>query len=183
MKMLIVLGLIAFAVIWGTFAFSISPIAPGGLSVPAPQYWESLGKVANRVESSTPAFLLGQISPTGFPLYYPFVLLVKTPLPTVIFLVIGVVSLIIRRRREDIAAWVPPLLLMLAAMFSGLNLGYRLILPGLPFALMIAGQGSQALLTGIIGPRSHGSTEEKDTEARQRRPVLRGRTSPPFSRL
>ncbi len=73
-------------VIWGTFAFSIGPITPGGLAVPAPQYWQSVGKVANRVESSTPAFMLGQISPTGFPLYYPFVFLVKTPLPTLILL-------------------------------------------------------------------------------------------------
>ena len=73
--------------IWGTFAFSIGPLTPGGLPVPAPQYWESLGKVANRVELSTPAFMLGQISPTGFPLYYPFVFLVKTPLPTLILLV------------------------------------------------------------------------------------------------
>jgi hypothetical protein len=45
------------------------------------------------------------------------------------------------------AAWFPPLLFMLAAMISGLNLGYRLILPVLPFALMIAGQGAACVLT------------------------------------
>lgn len=158
-KMLIALGLAAFVVIWGTFAFSISPIASGGLSVPAPQYWESLGKVFSRVESSTPAFMLGQISSTGFLLYYPFVFLVKTPLPTLILLVVGTVSLVVRRKREDIAAWFPPLLFMLAAMIGGLNLGYRLILPVLPFVLMVAGQGSTALLTGIVKPWRRGDTE------------------------
>jgi hypothetical protein len=54
---------------------------------------------------------------------------------------------------------------MLAAMISGLNLGYRLILPVLPFALMIAGQGCQALLTGIIEPRSHGGTPKSLNKA------------------
>ncbi len=145
-KMLIVASLAAFVVIWGTFAFAIGPVTPGGLAVPAPQYWESLGQVANRVESSTPAFMLGHISPAGFPLYYPFVFLVKTPLPTLILLCAGAASLIARRKREDVAAWLPPLLFMLAAMISGLNLGYRLILPVLPFALMIAGQGAASVI-------------------------------------
>ena len=36
---------------------------------------------------------------------------------------------------------------MLAAMFGGLNLGYRLMLPVLPFALMIAGQGAASVAT------------------------------------
>jgi hypothetical protein len=140
-------GVLALIVIWGTFAFSIGPIDPGGPIVPAPQYWQSLSDVRTRVELSTPAFMLRQISASGFLGYYPFVFLVKTPLPTLILLLIGGVSLIMRRRREAVAAWLPPLLFMLAAMFGGLNLGYRLMLPALPFALMIAGQGADELLT------------------------------------
>jgi hypothetical protein len=180
-KMVTALGLAALAVIWGTFAFSLGPIAPGGLAVPAPQYWESLGTVFNRVESSTPAFMLGHISSTGSPLYYPFVFLVKTPLPTLVLLVAGAVNLIARHRREDIAAWFPPLLFMLAAMISGLNLGYRLILPMLPFMLMIAGQGTAAILTGIIRPRRRGAGQpaamrtraDTETDAKNA-PWLRG---------
>jgi hypothetical protein len=160
-KMLIVLGLAAFVMIWGTFAFSISSLSPGGFPVPAPQYWESLGKVANRVELGTPAFMLDQISPTGFPLYYPFVFLVKTSLPTLILLMVGIVSLIVRRRREDIAAWFPPLLFMLAAMFSGLNLGYRLILPVLPFTLMIAGQGAANVVTISLKGERRGESRNR----------------------
>ncbi len=160
LQMLLVLSIAAFVVIWGTFAFSIGPLASGGLVVPAPQYWESLGKVATRVESSTPAFMLDQISPTGFLQYYPFVFLVKTPVPTLVLLTIGIASLILRRKREDTAAWIPPLLFGAAAMLGGLNLGYRLILPVLPFALMIAGQGGNAVIIGIIKPQRHGGTEK-----------------------
>jgi len=144
----LLVGLLALIVIWGTFAFSFGPIDPGGPSVPAPQYWQSLNGVRTRIELNTPAFMLGQISSTGFPGYYPFVFFVKTPLPTLIFLAIGMISLVRRRRRrEDAAAWFPPLLFLLAAMFGGLNLGYRLMLPVLPFTLMIAGQGAHELLT------------------------------------
>ena len=142
----VLVGVMALSVIWITFAFSVGPIEPGGLSVPAPQYWQSLSGVRTRVELSTPAFMQGQISATGFLGYYPFAFLIKTPLPTLILLVIGVISLVRRRSREDVAVWLPPLLFMLAAMFGGLNLGYRLMLPVLPYALLIAGQGVNAVL-------------------------------------
>jgi hypothetical protein len=138
-------GLLALMVIWGTFQFSIGPLSPGGLLVPAPQYWQSLSAVRTRVELSTPAFMLGEVSPGGFLSYYPFVFLVKTPLPTLIFLVLGAITLIIRHCRADVSAWLPPLLFLLAAMLGGLNLGYRLMLPVLPFVLMIAGLGASVL--------------------------------------
>jgi hypothetical protein len=146
-------GLLALIVIWGTFQFSIGPLAPGGLPVPAPQYWQSLGAVRTRVELSTPAFMLGQVSATGFLGYYPFVFLVKTPLPTLIFLALGLIALVARHRRADVSAWVSPLLFLLAAMFGGLNLGYRLMLPILPFALIIAGLGASALVSDRVWGR------------------------------
>ena len=151
----LLVGLLALSVIWGTFAFSIGPLEPGGLWWPAPQYWQSLASVYTRVELSTPAFLLGQVSASGFPGYYPFAFLVKTPLPTLILLLVGGARLVARRRREDAAGWLPPLVFLLAAMFGGLNLGYRLMLPVLPFALMIAGQGVSVLATNA-SPRRVG---------------------------
>ena len=112
--MALLAGLLTLIVIWGTFQFSIGPLAPGGLPVPAPQYWQSLAAVRTRVELSTPAFMLGEVSPTGFLGYYPFVFLVKTPLPTLIFLVLGAIALIVRHRRADVSAWVAPSLFLLA---------------------------------------------------------------------
>jgi hypothetical protein len=147
-------GVLALIAIWGTFQFSIGPLAPGGVWLPAPQYWQSLAAVRTRVELSTPAFMLGEVSATGFLGYYPFVFLVKTPLPTLIFLALGAVALIVRHRRADVSAWVPLLLFLLAAMFGGLNLGYRLMLPILPFALMIAGLGASTLVSDRVWERS-----------------------------
>ncbi|HLF26046.1 MAG TPA: glycosyltransferase family 39 protein [Anaerolineae bacterium] len=148
LKLLIIFGLAAFAVIWATFRFSFGPLAPGGAPLPAPDYWASLTDVRNRVESGTPAFMLGHISPTGFPLYYPFVFLVKTPLPTLLLLGVGLVGLFARRDRRALIVAFPPALFLLAALLSNLSLGYRLIMPILPFALVIAGRGAAALLAG-----------------------------------
>jgi hypothetical protein len=144
-KLLLIFGVLTFAVIWATFGFSIGPIAPGGPTLPAPDYWSSLQAVRTRVELSTPAFMLGQVSASGFPLYYPFAFLIKTPLPTLIFLAIGLFSLIVHRRGQDFAIWFPFGLLILAAIIGGLDLGYRLILPALPYALVMAGRGASAI--------------------------------------
>jgi hypothetical protein len=152
-KLLLIFGVLAFSVIWATFGFSIGPIAPGGPALPAPDYWSSLEVVRTRVELSTPAFMLGQVSATGFPLYYPFVFLIKTPLPTLILLAIGLLSLIVRRRRQECAVWLPFVLLIFAAIISGLDLGYRLMLPALPYAIVIAGRGASAIWNADIHRR------------------------------
>jgi hypothetical protein len=157
LSLLAVFGIAAFFVIWATFGFSIGPVSPGGASLPAPDYWASLGDVRTRVESGTPAFMLGQISPTGFPLYYPFVFLVKTPLPTLLLMALGLIALIGRRDRATIAVWFPPALFMLAAMLNNLSLGYRLILPVLPFALMIAGRGIAVLWARVTTDDTDGT--------------------------
>jgi len=102
--------------------------------------------------------MLGQTSPTGFLLYYPFVFLVKTPLPTLMLAAIGIGRLIARRDRRSIVVWLPPALFMVAAIVSNLSLGYRLILPVLPFVLMIAGSGFDAAVDGITRPRRRTAT-------------------------
>ncbi len=158
LRLLIVFGLAAFLVVWATFAFSVGPLTASGIPVPAPDYWASLGGVRSRVESGTPAFMLGQISPTGFLHYYPFVFLVKTPLPTLLLAAIGIGRLIARRDRRSIVVWLPPALFMVAAIVSNLSLGYRLILPVLPFVLMIAGGGFDAAVDWITRHRRRTAT-------------------------
>src|SRR5512135_2066670 len=70
LKYLLLFGLAAFVVVWATFQFSFGPIDPGGLPLPAAQYWSSLVRVGSRVEASTPAFMLNKISEVGFWGYY-----------------------------------------------------------------------------------------------------------------
>jgi Dolichyl-phosphate-mannose-protein mannosyltransferase len=103
------------------------------------------------------SYLLGRISLTGFPGYFPFAFVVKTPLGTLLLLA-GAVALLglasLRRvrpppdaqRRRD--AWwllLPPLVVMLAGMSSRLNIGFRHILPLVPFIYLLAGYVPEAL--------------------------------------
>jgi hypothetical protein len=135
---LLAVGTLSLVVIWITFDFQIGPLAPNGLPLLAPDYWQSIANVQNRVSASTPAFLNGQISTNGFLEYYLIAFLVKTPLPTLLLFVVGLMALIRRRSRSAVLLLVAFGLFMLAATIARLDLGYRLILPALPFSLIVA---------------------------------------------
>jgi len=152
-KLLVAFGLAALLVIWATFSFSLGPIWPGGPVVPAPDYWASAQKVSQRVESGTPAFMLGRISPTGFLGYYPLVFLLKTPLPTLLCMIVGIASLLRHQQSKLLAIGSLPALFLAVAMLNNLSLGYRLILPILPFVIVLAGRGAAAIsLTRVTRP-------------------------------
>lgn len=120
------------------------------------------------------AFLLGEISLTGWTSYFPFAFAVKTPLGTLALLALafglGIVALAGRRSADGadsmfvaepatgsadppdprsatgsiagavlVAIVAPPLIVMGAAMSSNLNIGYRHILPALPFLYVLVG--------------------------------------------
>ncbi len=135
---LLIVGSIGLGVIWAAFGFQVTPLVPDGLPLPAADYWLSMNAVRDRVASSTPAFLNGRISVDGFWEYYPVAFAVKTPLPTLILTLAGAIALIRRRERRTVALWLPVAVFFGAATLGRLNLGYRLILPVLPFALVIA---------------------------------------------
>ncbi|HET7375386.1 MAG TPA: hypothetical protein VFK30_01685, partial [Anaerolineae bacterium] len=64
-----------------------------------------------------------------------------TPLPTLLLGLIGLASILKQRSmRQTTVAWLPPALAMAAALFSPLAIGYRHILPVLPFVIILAGQ-------------------------------------------
>ncbi|MGC9335495.1 MAG: hypothetical protein ACP5JJ_15190 [Anaerolineae bacterium] len=85
-----------------------------------------------------PAFLMGERSGDGWRAYFPIALAIKTPLPTLIAALIGAVWLPLRRRWWDwLTAFLPGALFMVVAMFSSLNIGYRHILPVVPFLILL----------------------------------------------
>lgn len=89
-----------------------------------------------------PSFLLGNYSETGFRSYFLYAFLLKTPLPTLGFIITALV-LCLRRRAER--RWLvifvlgPAGLYFLAASMSHLNIGLRHLLPVYPFLYVLAG--------------------------------------------
>ena len=88
-----------------------------------------------------PAFLLGEIAKEGFWMYFPIAFLTKTPLPTLILILAGLLYLPFakRRRRETIFLLVPVVVFFAAAVWSHINIGVRHILPIYPFLFVWVG--------------------------------------------
>jgi len=96
-----------------------------------------------------PTFLLGRVYPTGQWFYFPAVFAMKTTLPMLALLLAAPLVFVQWCRRERAAdghgSWraiwflaLPALVLFAAGMASGLNLGFRHILPAVPYLLLLA---------------------------------------------
>jgi hypothetical protein len=95
------------------------------------------------------AFLLGEIRHGGWWYFYPYCLLVKTPIPILLLLTAGLVVWLVRIRRDprsagrSLTVCAPLWILLVAywcfALTSRFNLGHRLILPTYPAMFILAG--------------------------------------------
>ncbi len=99
-------------------------------------------------------YFLGEISAAGHLGYFPLAFVVKTPvaalLALALALVLGVRAL---SWREAIYLLAPPAVVLASAMASHLNIGYRHVLPMLPFLYALTGT-IPAALTRRIGRRA-----------------------------
>ncbi len=87
------------------------------------------------------AFLLGQVSADGFWSYFPVVFAVKTPLPTLILLLVSVGMLVRGRidRKQGFFLLVPAIAYFSFAVWTRMNIGVRHILPIYPFLFVLIG--------------------------------------------
>ncbi len=146
----LVMAVVAYATLWAIYRLDVGVI-PGAvwplshLPIPAPFYPYSLWDTFMVIEEEPKtAFLLGQISNRGWWYYFPVALLLKTPLP-LLLLAGGGLWLIGRGKawRNTAVLWLPPLLFMFLAMTGRITIGYRHILPVVPFLIMLAAQVGQ----------------------------------------
>jgi hypothetical protein len=87
------------------------------------------------------SFLLGQTSDEGFWSYFPVAFAVKTPLPTLMILIVGL-NMFLRGRLNRMRAFfllVPAVVYFSLAVASRANIGLRYILPIYPFLFVLAG--------------------------------------------
>ena len=132
--LLISTGVIGGLTLWGIYRFTIGPINPGGFPVPAPAYWWEWQSFNDYLKNPLPGYLLGQLSAHGWWYYFPIAFLAKTPLPVLIFLVLALAHTVRARSWwKDAPLIVAPLLLFASLLFSPHALGYRYLLPILPF--------------------------------------------------
>jgi 4-amino-4-deoxy-L-arabinose transferase-like glycosyltransferase len=140
---LLVMALTGFVVIWAGYRFSFGKVGFTSLRLPMPELFAGAQEVMDHNRRGDPSFLLGERSHSGWWYYYLAVLAVKTPLPFLILLGLGVVGIIRRQtpRGAGLALFFSLGILGFSS-FSRINLGVRHILPVyLGFAVVAAAGG------------------------------------------
>jgi hypothetical protein len=146
------LGLLGIAglTLWALYRFEVGYIPGTGIFCPAPSHAIPFLRLRRHMTDGHPAFLLGENRMHGWWYYFPVAFALKTPLPTLLFLAIALLSpLFLRPRRfpnmaQGLRTWGPivlfPLMYGISTLFSPLNIGYRHLLPVLPFLFVLVGR-------------------------------------------
>ena len=171
----------AFLTLWAAYGFQVGempanlPTLPqlSGATLPLSHHWEQLLDIGGRLQKSTPAFLAGAYSESGWWYYFPIAFLLKTPLPTLILLLLALLGLIwLAAKKELSERWLTLFSLLIPAvgyfafsLTTDINLGYRHILPIFPFligfiavvlnwlvdSLPVPNNISSVVLVGLVG--------------------------------
>lgn len=119
----------------------------GLLPLPA-LMWDGVQSLLSNSREENAVYLLGQRHPSGSPFYFAVAAAVKSPELILLLFAGGAGLLALRLKQRLLNAgdlfWILPGLLYFAlASLSPLQLGFRLILPALPFTLLICGAALQ----------------------------------------
>ena len=136
---------------WFAVAARIFTVVP----VPA-RMWAGTVSLMSGFAYQNPVYLFGRIWPHGHPLYFVAALLVKAPVTMIVMEAAGAVLLLIAsvRRRlawSDLLWIVPGPLYVFLSSRVPVQLGVRLILPALPFGVLLAAYAIERLRTGRSG--------------------------------
>jgi hypothetical protein len=119
---------VAFLVVWAGYRFTFARVAWLHFPLPAPRFFSGIYRLWVENRNGHPAYLLGQRSATGFWLYYPVALGVKTPLA--MLLLLAAAPWLARRKAALLAMPLAfSLGVLLFAMTSRINVGVRHVLP------------------------------------------------------
>ena len=132
-----------FAFEWGNFLFVDERFLwLNRYQAPMPTFWSGIERITLLSGGGRTAFLLQQFSTEGFLSYFPVAFAAKTPLITLFLLTASIIALLRQPQMRATTLWLltPALGYFSITLLSGLNLGYRHLLPMLPFLyLVIAG--------------------------------------------
>jgi hypothetical protein len=137
----LVIAAIAFGVLWAVYGFELRalPWLSDSLPIPAATHLEIYRSLQAHYRLGHPAFLAGQNSDLGWWFYFPLAFVIKTPLPTLILLGAALIAFSRRRQPLDAALLLFPPFYLLTSLFSSVNIGYRHLLPILPFFYVLIG--------------------------------------------
>jgi len=142
---------VAFLSLGAVYGFKIEQLPGWPWAVPLGGHIKTLLLVREHMAEGHSAFLAGQLGMYGWWWYFPFTFAVKTPLPTLILLgacIIYQISSVRIQSGQDVKELIWrgvmlgafPVLFFLTTLFSTVNIGYRHLLPVLPFTFVFIGR-------------------------------------------
>jgi hypothetical protein len=137
---LVGLGLLSLLTIWAVYGFAWGPLPWLNLSGPAPYHWVEFQDLLARLDRQDLAYLNGEVYRGGKVAFFVVALFFKTPLP-LLLLAFGGLIVLLRRRGWllEVVLWLVPAVYYATSLTSSLNIGYRHILPMLPFLYVWGG--------------------------------------------
>jgi hypothetical protein len=144
--------LVALGVLWAVYGFELRPVpeVSGSLPLPAATHLQVYRSLQEHYRTGHPAFLAGQVRDQGWWVYFPVAFGIKTPLPTLILLGVALALSLRRWRAAEPALFLFPIIHFVTALFSSVDIGYRHLLPILPFLFVFI--GSQLGDLGLFQP-------------------------------
>ncbi len=137
---LVGLGLLSLLTIWAVYGFAWGPLPWLNLSGPAPYHWAEFKDLLARLDRQDLAYLNGEVYRGGKVAFFVVALLFKTPLPLLVLVIVGLIALLHRRGwLAEVSLWLVPAVYYATSLTSSLNIGYRHILPMLPFLYVWGG--------------------------------------------
>lgn len=150
---------LAYGLQWGPAEWTSDILSPlAGLSLPMPTFWVGLEQIAGLgLEGRMNSFMLGQFSESGFVSYFPVAFLTKSTLPLLLMAVVAIGVLLVRpsTRRRALFLLLPFAGVFVIMSVSALNIGYRHVLPALPYLLV--------LVSGLASPEIWASKPSAET--------------------
>lgn len=163
--LVMVYAVLAFAVVWSMYGFSLGtlgsirvsgeyrfdgfPTVLENVVVPAPEFVAGLIWAKGKVETGHSDYFLGECDTGGSWFFFPLLLMVKTPIPMLLFAIAGSLRSLLLWQTTGRWQIAVPLTLLVAMLLSVLpstvNLGVRHVLPLYPLLALIAAEGCAAI--------------------------------------
>lgn len=143
---------IGLIVLWAVYGFEFAPSRFIGswaaffedVRLPLATYWAGLEQIFTLSEGGRPSYLFGEFSDSGWWYYFPVTYLVKTPIILLLLTAVSSVFLLWNRESRPKAIYliVPAIVYLVISSQSSLNIGFRHLLPIVPFLIV--------LMTGLV---------------------------------
>lgn len=105
-------------------------------------YLAGLGETLKRLDQGRSSFVWGYHSVNGVWWYFPLALAIKTPLAVLALALAGLAAVRSSSKKDHLWLILPPLIYFCVSMNARVQIGFRHILPVMPFLAVLAGLGA-----------------------------------------